>query len=68
MPGGRSAEDVYKRQVPDYERRLSELLLYLQQFYGREMQRHSYGARSFCLDIKSPGRVNIIEYLSLIHI
>ena len=48
--------------VPDYERRLSELLLYLQQFYGREMQRHGYGARSFGLDIKSPGRVNIIEY------
>lgn len=48
--------------VPDYERRLSELLLYLQQFYGREMQRHGYGARSFGMDIKSPGRVNIIEY------
>ena len=48
--------------VPDYERRLSELLLYLQQFYGREMQRHGYGARSFGLDIKSPGRVNIMEY------
>ena len=48
--------------VPDYERRLSELLLYLQQFYGREMQRHGYGARSFGLDIKSPGRGNIIEY------
>lgn len=48
--------------VPDYERRLSELLLYLQQFYGREMQRHGYGARSFGLDIKSLGRVNIIEY------
>ena len=48
--------------VPDYERRLSELLLYLQQFYGREMQRHGYGARSFGLDIKSPDRVNIIEY------
>lgn len=48
--------------VPDYERRLSELLLYLQQFYGKEMQRHGYGARSFGLDIQSPGRVNIIEY------
>ena len=48
--------------VPDYERRLSELLLYLQQFYGKEMQRHGYGARSFGLDIKSAGRVNIIEY------
>lgn len=48
--------------VPDYERRLSELLLYLQQFYGKEMQRHGYGARSFGLDLQSPGRVNIIEY------
>ena len=45
--------------VPDYERRLSELLLYLQQFYGKEMQRHGYGARSFGLDIKSPGPANI---------
>lgn len=26
--------------VPDYERRISELMLYLQQFYGKEMQRH----------------------------
>lgn len=50
------------KPVPDYERRLSELLLYLQQFYGKEMQRHGYGARSFGLDMKSPGRVNIIEY------
>lgn len=48
--------------VPDYERRISELLLYLQQFYGKEMQRNGYGARSFGLDIKSPGRVNFIEY------
>lgn len=48
--------------VPNYERRLSELLLYLQQFYGKEMQRHGYGARSFGLDMKTPDRVNIIEY------
>lgn len=48
--------------MPDYERRVSELLLYLQQFYGREMQRNGYGPRSFGLDIKSPGRVNFIEY------
>ena len=48
--------------VPDYERRISELMLYLQQFYGKEMQRHGYGARAFGMDIKSPGRVNIIEY------
>lgn len=31
--------------VPDYERRISELMLYLQQFYGKEMQRHGYGAQ-----------------------
>lgn len=37
-------------------------MLYLQQFYGKEMQRHGYGARAFGMDIKSPGRVNIIEY------
>lgn len=50
------------KPVPDYERRLSELLIYLQQFYGKEMQRHGYGARAFGLDMKSPDRVNIIEY------
>lgn len=48
--------------VPDYERRISELLLHLQQFYGREMQRNGYGARSFGLDMKSPDRVNLIVY------
>lgn len=48
--------------VPDYERRLSELLLHLQQFYGKEMARNGYGPRSFGLDMKSPGSVNIIVY------
>lgn len=48
--------------VPDYERRISELLIHLQQFYAKEMQRHGYGARSFGLTMKSPDRVNIIEY------
>ncbi len=48
--------------VPDFERRLSELMLYLQQYYGREMQRNGYGPRSFGLDMKSKDRVNIIVY------
>ena len=48
--------------VPDFEKRLSELLLHLQQFYGKEMARHGYGPRSFGLDMKSPDRVNIIVY------
>lgn len=50
------------KPVPDYERRISELLLHLQQFYGSEMKRNGFGPRSFGLDMKSPGRVNIIVY------
>ncbi|MEG1071483.1 MAG: hypothetical protein RSE01_06680 [Akkermansia sp.] len=50
------------KPVSDYERRLSELLIYLQQFYGKEMARNGYGARSFGLDMKSKDRVNIIVY------
>ncbi len=46
--------------VPDYERRISELLLYLQQFYGKEMQRNGFGPRSFGLDMKENGHVNIL--------
>lgn len=45
--------------VPGYERRLSELLLYLQQYYGKEMQRNGYGLRSFGLDLKENGEVKI---------
>lgn len=48
--------------VPDYERRLSELMLYVQQFYGKEMKRNGYGARSFGMDMKSRDRVNFIVY------
>ncbi len=46
--------------VPDYERRLSELLLYLQQFYGKEMERNGFGRRSFGLPMKDNGEVEII--------
>lgn len=44
----------------DYERRLSELLLYLQQYYGKEMARNGYGKHSFGLQLKENGNVNII--------
>ena len=44
----------------DHERRLSELFLYLQQFYGKEMQRNGYGPRSFGLPILPNGNVDII--------
>ena len=37
------------KPVPDYERRISELLLYLQQYYGKEMARNGRGAHSFGL-------------------
>ncbi len=45
---------------PDYERRLSELLLYVQQFYGKEMQRNGMGARSFGLRREANGNVRIL--------
>lgn len=43
----------------DHERRLSELLLYLQQYYGKEMERNGYGKRSFGLSMAENGNVNI---------
>lgn len=43
----------------DYERRLSELLLYLQQFYGKEMTRNGYPNRSFGLKRLPNGNVDI---------
>ena len=33
--------------TPESERRISELLLYLQQYYGKEMDRNGFGKRSF---------------------
>ena len=47
------------RPVADYERRISELLLYLQQYYGKEMARNGLGAHSFGLQMKENGNVNI---------
>ncbi len=46
--------------VADYERRLSELLFHLQQFYGREMDRNGFGKRSFGLALKEDGMVDIL--------
>lgn len=43
----------------DYQRRLSELLLYLQQFYGKEMVRNGFGNRSFGLPMLPNGMVDI---------
>lgn len=43
----------------DYERRLSELLTYLQQFYGKEMTRNGYTGRSFGLERTENGNVLI---------
>lgn len=48
------------KPVADYERRISELLLYLQQFYGKEMLRNGYGNHSFGLRLKDNGNVDII--------
>lgn len=44
----------------DYERRLSELFLYLQQFYAKEMYRNGFGHRSFGLNTLPNGNVDII--------
>lgn len=44
----------------DYERRISELLVYLQQYYGKEMDRNGFGKRSFGLSMLPNGNVNIL--------
>lgn len=41
------------------ERRISELLLYLQQYYGKEMERNGFGKRSFGLARTENGNVDI---------
>lgn len=48
--------------IAGYERRLSDLLLHLQQFYGREMERNGYGFRTFGLTMKDPRTVGLIVY------
>ncbi len=49
-----------REPVADYERRISELLLYLQQYYGKEMARNGFGARAFGLIRKPDGLVDIL--------
>ncbi len=48
-----------REPLADYERRLSELLLYVQQFYGKEMARNGMGAHSFGLQMLENGNVKI---------
>ncbi len=49
-----------REPVADYERRISELLLYLQQYYGKEMARNGFGHRAFGLIRKPDGMVDIL--------
>lgn len=48
-----------REPIADYERRISELLIYLQQYYGKEMVRNGQGAHSFGLSMKDNGEVQI---------
>ena len=48
-----------REPVADHERRLSELLLYLQLYYGKEMARNGLGAHSFGLTMQENGNVLI---------
>ncbi len=43
----------------DSDRRISELLVYLQQYYGKEMARNGFGNRSFGLSRTANGNVDI---------
>lgn len=45
--------------VADYERRLSELMLYVQQFYAKEMTRNGFCGRSFGLERTENGNVKL---------
>lgn len=48
-----------REPIVDYERRLSELLVCVQQFYGKEMARNGFGNRSFALPMLPNGNVEI---------
>ncbi len=45
--------------VAGYERRLSEIMHYVQQFYGKEMTRNGYTGRSFGLQMLENGNVKL---------
>ncbi len=49
-----------REPVADYERRISELLLHLQQYYASEMDRNGFGHRAFGLIRKPDGMVDIL--------
>ncbi len=49
-----------REPVADHERRISELLIYLQQYYGGEMERNGFGRRGFGLVRKPDGMVDIL--------
>lgn len=46
--------------VPEYKRRISEILLQLQEFYAANLEREGFGRKSFGLDLLSSDRVNIL--------
>lgn len=43
--------------VADYERRLSEIMHYVQQFYAKEMTRNGFAGRSFGMQLQENGNV-----------
>ncbi len=45
---------------PDHERRISDIMLSLQEFYGSEMARNGFPNRTFGLNKSADGSVNII--------
>lgn len=47
------------KPVADYERRLSELMLYVQQYYAREMTRNGFPGRTFGLERLENGNVKL---------
>ncbi len=49
-----------REPVADYERRISELLTHLQQYYAAEMERNGFGRRAFGLIRKPDGMVDIL--------
>ncbi len=49
-----------REPVADYERRISELLVYLQHYYAKEMARNGFGHRGFGLVRKPDGMVEIL--------
>lgn len=64
MPTEHSLNVVYflgndNEPVADYERRLSELMLYVQQFYAKEMGRNGFPGRSFGLERLENGNVKL---------